>query len=227
MDPLDFSLWALFSRASAVVQLVFFLLLAGSVWSWAVTLQKSLTFARAKSQARRFESRFWSGEPLDKLYEEIDGRPKSAPERIFVTGMEEWQRSHKPGGGLIPGASARIDRSLDVALARQAGALECGLSFLGTIGATAPFVGLFGTVWGIKNSFEEIALMQNTNLAVVAPGIAEALMATAVGLLTAIPAVIFYNRLTAESGRLVARYEAFADEFATLLSRELSREGAR
>jgi biopolymer transport protein TolQ len=122
---------------------------------------------------------------------------------------------------LIAGAQARIDRSMDVAINRESERLNLGLTFLATVGAIAPFVGLFGTVWGIKNAFEEIAIQQNTNLAVVAPGIAEALVATALGLLAAIPAVIFYNKLSADADRLISGYDSFADEFATILSRQL------
>jgi Biopolymer transport proteins len=134
--------------------------------------------------------------------------------------MSEWERSHR-GEDLIGGAQQRIDRSMDVAIARESEILNNGLTFLATVGSTAPFIGLFGTVWGIKNAFEEIAIQQNTNLAVVAPGIAEALVATALGLLAAIPAVIFYNKLSADADRLVGGYESFADEFSTILSRQL------
>ena len=134
--------------------------------------------------------------------------------------MSEWERSHR-GEDLIGGAQQRIDRSMDVAMARESEILNNGLTFLATVGSTAPFIGLFGTVWGIKNAFEEIAIQQNTNLAVVAPGIAEALVATALGLLAAIPAVIFYNKLSADADRLVGGYESFADEFSTILSRQL------
>ena len=139
---------------------------------------------------------------------------------IFVAAMSEWERSHR-GEDLIGGAQQRIDRSMDVAIARESEILNNGLTFLATVGSTAPFIGLFGTVWGIKNAFEEIAIQQNTNLAVVAPGIAEALVATALGLLAAIPAVIFYNKLSADADRLVGGYESFADEFSTILSRQL------
>jgi biopolymer transport protein TolQ len=135
--------------------------------------------------------------------------------------MLEWRRSHRTDGALIPGAMSRIDRSMDVAIAKESEQLNTGLALLATVGSTAPFVGLFGTVWGIKNAFEEIAMQQNTNLAVVAPGIAEALLATGLGLLAAIPAVVFYNKLSSDSERIVAGYESFADEFATILSRQL------
>ena len=162
-----------------------------------------------------------SGEPLDELFERVGTVPEGASERIFAAGMLEWRRSHRQDGGLIAGAQARIDRSMDVAIAKESEALNGGLSFLATVGSTAPFIGLFGTVWGIKHAFEQIAISQNTNLAVVAPGIAEALLATGIGLVAAIPAVIFYNKLNADAERILGGYEAFADEFATILSRQL------
>ena len=217
----DLSLWGLFAQASFTVKLVMVLLLAASVWAWAIIVRKLLRYRAAKAEAARFDGQFWSGEPLDELYEAIGPNPGTGPERVFSAGMTEWRRSHRDGGGLIPGATARIDRSMDVAIAKEAEELERGLPFLATVGATAPFIGLFGTVWGIMNAFTEIAAQQNTNLAVVAPGIAEALFATALGLLAAIPAVIFYNKLTSDAGRITAGMESFADEFGTLLSREL------
>jgi biopolymer transport protein TolQ len=140
---------------------------------------------------------------------------------MFAAGMIEWRRSHREDGGLIPGATARIDRSMDVAIAKEAERLQKGLPVLATTGSTAPFVGLFGTVFGIMNAFIEIAEQQNTNLAGVAPGIAEALLATGLGLMAAIPAVVFYNKLNSDSDRILGGYEAFADEFATILSRQL------
>ncbi|MEM1360568.1 MAG: protein TolQ [Pseudomonadota bacterium] len=221
METLDFSLWALFERATLTVKIVMIVLVAASVCSWGIIIQKHFGFAGARRRYGRFDRSFWSGTPLDQLFDKIGDRPASAGERIFVAGMEEWQKSQGPGGGVIPGAVTRIDRSMDVAIAREAERLNDGLSFLATVGATAPFIGLFGTVWGIKDAFEQIAIQQSTNLAVVAPGIAEALLATALGLLAAIPAVIFYNKLAADSARLVGNYEVFADEFATLLSRDL------
>ena len=197
------------------------LLIIASFWSWAIIVQKHLNYRRARTESTVFDQAFWSGEPLDELFDTISGSPTGASEKIFSSGMLEWRRSHKQDGGLIAGAQARIDRSMDVAIAKQAEDLNGGLSFLATVGSTAPFVGLFGTVWGIKNAFEEIAIQQNTNLAVVAPGIAEALLATGLGLLAAIPAVVFYNKLSSDSDRISAGHEAFADEFATILSRQL------
>ena len=190
-------------------------------WSWAIIVQKHLRYRGARRQAKKFDDAFWSGQPLDSLYDHIGDAPADAMERIFSAGMTEWRRSHKEDGVLIAGASSRIDRSMNVTIAKEAEDLNKGLSFLATVGATAPFVGLFGTVWGIMNAFIEIAQQQNTNLAVVAPGIAEALLATGLGLLAAIPAVIFYNKLASDSDRIVGNYEGFADEFATILSRQL------
>ncbi|MDA1042009.1 MAG: protein TolQ [Proteobacteria bacterium] len=221
VQEIDFSLLALFLRATLTVKLVMLSLIGMSVWSWAIIIQKHLSFAIARREALIFDRAFWSGEPLDELFDKIGPSARGASERIFFAGMLEWRRSHRKDGGLIAGAQARIDRSMDVAIAKESEKLNKGLSFLATVGSTAPFVGLFGTVWGIKHAFEQIAISQNTNLAVVAPGIAEALLATAVGLIAAIPAVVFYNKLNADSEQIIGGFEAFADEFSTILSRQL------
>jgi biopolymer transport protein TolQ len=220
-QEMDFSMWALFARATFIVKLVMLVLVLASFWSWSIIIQKLITYRRARREAAIFDRRFWSGEPLDGLFAEIGPEPAGQSERIFAAGMTEWRRSHRNDGELIAGATARIDRSMDVAIAKEADALQGGLQVLATVGSTAPFIGLFGTVWGIMHAFVSIAAEQNTSLVVVAPGIAEALLATALGLLAAIPAVIFYNKLSADSDRIVAGYEAFADEFATILSRQL------
>ncbi|MGM0586695.1 MAG: MotA/TolQ/ExbB proton channel family protein, partial [Pseudomonadota bacterium] len=167
---LDFSLTALFLRATLVVQIVMVVLLIASVWSWAIAISKWLGFARSRREADMFEAAFWSGQPLDELHERLGERPRSALERIFAAGMNEWRKSHGPDGRLIPGAEERIGRVMNVAISRESEGLDARLGVLASIGATAPFVGLFGTVWGIKHSFESIALEQNTNLVVVAPG---------------------------------------------------------
>ena len=221
VQEIDFSLLALFLRATFTVKLVMLSLIGMSVWSWAIIIQKHLSFAIARREALIFDRAFWSGEPLDELFDKIGPSARGASERIFFAGMLEWRRSHRKDGGLIAGAQARIDRSMDVAIAKESEKLNKGLSFLATVGSTAPFVGMFGTVWGIKHAFEQIAISQNTNLAVVAPGIAEALLATAVGLIAAIPAVVFYNKLNADSEQIIGGFEAFADEFSTILSRQL------
>lgn len=218
---IDFSMLALFARATFTVKVVMILLLAASFWSWGIIVQKFINYRRARSESAMFDRAFWSGEPLDELFEQIGDAPRGASERIFASGMLEWRRSHRQDGGLIAGAQSRIDRSMDVAIAKEAEGLNSGLSFLASVASTATFIGLFGTVWGIKHSFEQIAMTQNTSLAVVAPGIAEALLATGMGLVAAIPAAIFYNKLSADSDQIVGGYEAFADEFATILSRQL------
>ena len=225
-EGLDFSVAAMFMRASPVVQAVAILLALGSLWSWAVIVDKLLAFRRARRDCELFEDAFWSGQPLDALYDRVGTRPRSAVERVFAAGMAEWRRSFDKKGEIIPGARDRIDRSLDVALSREAESASARLAVLATIGSIAPFVGLFGTVWGIMTAFEEISVQQNTNLATVAPGIAEALVTTAIGLGAAIPAVIFYNKLSADARRLEARLEAFADEFSVILSRQIMRSAA-
>lgn len=220
-QEIDFSFWALFARATLTVKLVILILIGSSFWAWSIIVQRMIFYRRAKAEARRFDRAFWSGQPLDELFEKIGPDPKGRSEKIFAAGMIEWDRSHRSDGKLMAGVQSRIERSMNVAVTREAESLQSGLSVLATVGSTAPFIGLFGTVWGIMNAFIEIAKQQNTNLAVVAPGIAEALLATGLGLLAAIPAVIFYNKLSVDSERIIAGYESFADEFATILSRQL------
>jgi len=220
---IDFSILALFVRATITVKTVMLMLLLASFWSWSIILQKFINYRKVRRENAVFEELFWSGQPLDALYEQLGESPNSAPEKVFVAGMAEWRRSHRSDGELIAGAQARIDRAMNVALGRVADDLNKGLIVLATTGAIAPFVGLFGTVWGIMNAFKEIANQQSTNLAVVAPGIAEALLATALGLLAAIPAVVFYNKLSGDADRLVTEQEVFADEFSMILSRQLDR----
>ncbi len=220
-SELDFSLWALFMRATVTVKIVMIVLVIASVWSWAIIIQKHIVYRRARRDVDSFEDAFWSGQALDQVFEEIADEPRGGAEKVFVAGMKEWRRSLSPDQRTIAGAQARIDRAMQVAISRESDDILGGLGFLATVGAISPFVGLFGTVWGIKYAFEEIAIQQSTNLAVVAPGIAEALLATALGLLAAIPAVIFYNKLSGEADRISARHEAFADEFAMILSRQL------
>ncbi|RRH75474.1 protein TolQ [Falsigemmobacter faecalis] len=220
-QEIDFSLIALFARATLTVKLVMLLMIGMSIWSWAIIIQKLVLFRKARAEAQQFDAAFWSGEPLDELYEAVGPEPQGASERIFAAGMTEWRRSHRQDGVLIAGAQARIDRAMDVAIARESDVLNHSLQVLATTGATAPFIGLFGTVWGIKHAFEQIAIAKTSDLAVVAPGIAEALLATGIGLVAAIPAVVAYNKLSADSERITGNYGAFADEFSTILSRQL------
>jgi biopolymer transport protein TolQ len=220
-QEIDFSMLALFARATFTVKIVMILLIGMSFWSWSIIIRKHILFRKSRGEATVFDRAFWSGEPLDELFEKIGADPQGPSEKIFASGMLEWRRSHRQDGGLIAGAQSRIDRAMDVAIARESEGLNKGLSFLATVGATAPFIGLFGTVYGIMHAFTQIAATKNTDLATVAPGIAEALMATGIGLVAAIPAVIFYNKLNSDSEHITSGYEAYADEFATILSRQL------
>ncbi|WP_285672177.1 protein TolQ [Paralimibaculum aggregatum] len=213
----------MFWRATPIVQAVMLLLLAASFWSWTIILSKALALGRLTRQTRAFEANFWSGQSLDELFDRVGARPRTPIERVFVAGMREWRRSFLPNGSILAGTQARLDRAMAVAIAREGERVQSRLAFLATVGAVSPFVGLFATVWGIKHSFESIAIAQNTNLAVVAPGIAEALLATALGLLAAIPATVGYNRLGAMAEGVSASLENFADEFSTLLAREIDR----
>ena len=217
----DFSVLSLFLRAGIVVKIVMLVLLFASFWSWAIIFQKYLSFRRVRSHSYRFERRFWSGDPLDELHHSIGNNPTGPHERIFCAAMDERLKSSLGDGSLIAGAGQRIERAMALAVTRENSKLASGLEFLATVGSTAPFVGLFGTVWGIMNVFREIGIQENTNLAVVAPGIGEALAATALGLLAAIPAVVFFNNLSAAADRLSGEFEDFADEFSTILSRQL------
>jgi biopolymer transport protein TolQ len=217
----DFSFLALFLQAHIVVKLVMIGLLLASVWGWAVIIEKLVTFARTRRETDEFERLFWSGQSLDELYAMTAQRRSSAVASLFVAAMREWRRSIDSAPKPLAGVQHRIERVMDVAINREVDRLERRLLFLATVGSTAPFIGLFGTVWGIMTSFQSIAAAKTTSLAVVAPGIAEALFATALGLLAAIPAVIFYNKFSTEAGRLAQRFEGFSDEFLAIVSRQL------
>ena len=217
----DLSLVTLFLEAHIVVKLVIIGLLLASVWTWAIIFEKTLLFSRVRRQMNRFEALFWSGQSLEELYRSFSGHTPSAMASVFVAAMREWKRSFEAGAQAPMGLQMRIDKVLDVAITREIERIERRLLFLATVGSSAPFIGLFGTVWGIMTSFQAIANSKNTALAVVAPGIAEALLATALGLLAAIPAVIAYNKLSNESGKIGQRLESFADEFSAILSRQV------
>lgn len=217
----DMSFFALFLQAHLVVKLVMFGLVFASIWCWAIIVDKWLLYTRTKRQMNRFETVFWSGQSLEELYRTLSGRANHSMAALFIAAMREWKRSHEGARPAIASLQQRIDRVMDVTIAREAERLEARLLVLATVGSAAPFIGLFGTVWGIMTSFQAIAASKNTNLAVVAPGIAEALLATALGLLAAIPAVIAYNKLSADAGKLAARMEGFADEFSAILSRQI------
>ncbi len=220
----DVSLWGLFMQAGLIVKLVMIGLMAASVWTWAIVIDKYLSYARARRQFDQFEQVFWSGQSLEELYRTLAERTNTGLAAIFVAAMREWKKSFERGARSPIGLQMRIDRAMDVTMARESEALESRLSSLATIGSAGPFIGLFGTVIGIMTSFQAIAGSNNASLAVVAPGIAEALLATAIGLIAAIPAVIAYNKFSGEAGKLSARMEGFADEFSAILSRQIDEK---
>ncbi len=219
----DLSLWGLFLQADWVVKLVMILLLLASIWVWAIIFEKWTSLRRANREADAFEDSFWSGGSLDELYRKEGEQPTHPMAAVFVAAMREWRRSAQRLAGseiVAAGLRERVDRAMSVTVQREMDRLERWMVFIASVGSVAPFIGLFGTVWGIMNSFAAIAGMQNTNLAVVAPGIAEALFATAIGLVAAIPAVLAYNKLTTDLARFAGRLEAFAAEFGAILSRQ-------
>ena len=221
----EMSIWGLFVRADIVVQAVILMLVLASFWCWAIIFDKALRMRRLNSQATKFEESFWSGGSLEELFDRVGARPSDPMTAVFAAAMREWRRSSEKGligaGTIRAGISVRVERVMQVTLGREMERLERYMSFLASVGSTAPFIGLFGTVWGIMNSFQSIAAMKNTSLVVVAPGLAEALFATALGLVAAIPAVIAYNKLSSDLGRYANRLESFAGEFSAILSRQL------
>jgi biopolymer transport protein TolQ len=221
----DFSMWGMFMQADLVVKSVLLLLILASFWCWAIIFEKYFLFRTVRAKAQRFENEFWSSEALDKFHEKTKKRANHPMAVIFVAAMEEWFRSKTSGPqsqqGIKISLRERIVQVMQVARSREIEHLESGLGFLATTGSAAPFIGLFGTVWGIMNSFQGIALSKNTSLVAVAPGIAEALFATAIGLFAAIPAVIAYNKFSSELTRFSNKLEDFTTEFDTILSRQL------
>jgi biopolymer transport protein TolQ len=219
------SMFDLFLQSDSIVKFVMLILLVASFWSWAVIFDKILRLRRLRQAASSFEDTFWSGGSLDDLYDRVGQRPIDPMSAVFGAAMREWRRSAARGllgtPGMRSSLQQRIERVMNVTVGREMDRVERFMSFLATVGSTAPFVGLFGTVWGIMNSFQAIAASKNTSLAVVAPGIAEALFATALGLVAAIPAVVAYNKLATDFGRYASRLEGFATEFSAILSRQL------
>jgi biopolymer transport protein TolQ len=222
----DMSLISLVSRASILVQLVMLALLAASLLSWIVIFTKHKILKLAREDAIRFEDQFWSGINLADLYSRLKKKDAESRgmARIFESGFAEYARLHKRTTGSGEMLIAGVQRSMKVSLAREEDKLEANLSLLATIGSISPYVGLFGTVWGIMRSFTALGSVQHATLAMVAPGIAEALIATAMGLFAAIPAVIAYNRYSDQVDRLIGSYENFAEEFSTILQRQSTAE---
>jgi biopolymer transport protein TolQ len=221
----DFSFVGLFLNADWIGKAVIVMLIVASFWSWAIIIEKLTRLKRLQARANEFEDSFWSGGSLDDLYDRLHTRIADPMAAVFVAAMREWRRSAAKGGTDRRTALAdRIERVMQITVGREMEQLERYMNFLASIGSTAPFVGLFGTVWGIMNSFHAIAATKNTTLAVVAPGIAEALFATALGLVAAIPAVVAYNKLSNDIGRYAQRLEAFAGEFAAIVSRQIEEK---
>ena len=224
----DLSLFTLFWHAHWIVKAVMIALLLASFWSWAIIFEKMLRLRALKKSAQSFEDTFWSGVSLEDLYDRVGAKPDDPMSSIFSAAMREWRRSVSKGLATTATARAalrqRIEQVMGVTIQREMEAIEKRLGFLATVGANATFVGLFGTVWGIMNSFGHIAVSKNTSLAVVAPGISEALFATAIGLVAAIPAAGAYNILSGQVSRYAVQLEAFAGEFITILSRQLEEQ---
>jgi len=221
------TVWSLIWQADWIVKIVMLMLLVASVWCWAIIFEKVMRLRRLHRAAAKFEDAFWSGGSLDDLYERIGAQPAEPMASVFSAAMREWRRSAARGLGASSGRGGlqqRIDRVMQVTLGREMEGLERYVPFLASVGSTAPFIGLFGTVWGIMNSFQSIAVTKQTSLAVVAPGIAEALFATALGLVAAIPATVAYNKISTDLGRYAGRLEAFAGEFSAILSRQLEEQ---
>ena len=222
----NLSLLSLFLQADAVVKLVMIVLLIASIWVWTIIIEKVVTLRRVNREANRFEDEFWSGGSLDTLYDREGADPVHPIAAVFGAAMSEWKRTARIAGTEIGKTSVRerVDRAMNVTIMREMDRLERFMIFLASVGSTAPFIGLFGTVWGIMHSFSAIAAMHNTDLAVVAPGIAEALFATAIGLVAAIPAVLAYNKLSNDLARFNSRLEGFGSEFSAILSRQTEEQ---
>ncbi len=218
----DLSIFYLITQASLVVQLVMLILLVASIVSWTFIFNKRKELQIAFQQTEQFEAKFWSGGDLSSLYQQIidTEEPPQGLEKIFIAGYKEFLRMHKVAGVQAKEKVDNAQRAMHIELSRELDKLDESLPFLATVGSTSPYVGLFGTVWGIMNSFRSLSSAKQATLAQVAPGIAEALVATAIGLFAAIPAVVAYNRFTTQLDRLTGRYELFVEEFVVLLQRQ-------
>ena len=224
----DLSMWGLFMSADLIVKVVMLALLFASFWTWTIIINKTLLMRKLGRLANNFEDAFWSGGSLDTLFERVGTRPRDPMSAVFGAAMREWRRITSKSASRDSGVKAtlqeRVDRVMQVTVGRELDKLERSMTFLASVGSNAPFVGLFGTVWGIMNSFSSIAASKNTSLAVVAPGIAEALFATALGLIAAIPASIAYNKISSELNRYANRLDSFSNEFGSIIARQLDEE---
>ena len=222
----DFSFLELFKKADIIVKLVMIGLVLASVWSWMIVIDKFLSFRLLKKRASDFEETFWSGRTLEELDSGLSSENRDPMGRVFSAAMREWRESHGGGAQMdtdMIGTRERLDRIMNLVINRELTKAERGLGVLATVGSASPFIGLFGTVWGIMNSFRAVAVSGNTGLTTVLPGITEALFATALGLLAAIPAVIFYNKFSSDLNKYAGRLEGYADELSAILSRKLAK----
>ena len=226
----DLSIIGLFLASDPIVKVVIMGLVLASVWTWAIIIDKVMKIRRLRARTRAFEDSFWSGGSLEDLYDRIGGAPTDPMSAIFAAAMREWRRSTarglvSKGEEVRASLRIRVEQIMSLTIGREMELLERNMSFLASVGSTAPFVGLFGTVWGIMDAFQSIAATKTTALSVVAPGIAEALFATALGLIAAIPAVVAYNKISHDLDRFAQRLESFSGEFISILSRQMD-EGA-
>ena len=222
---IDFSLVSLFLRADLVVKSVIIILILASIYSWAIIVAKLIRFRRLKQLENEFDEIFWSGNSFEDLFETFNYNQSDPKSKIFCSAIIEWKKNKKNKDIIklsnVNSLKERMNRSMQVTFNKETEQIEKNITFLATAGSTAPFIGLFGTVWGIMNSFQSIAVAQNTSLSVVAPGIAEALFATALGLFVAIPAVVAYNKITSDLSKYFMSLESFMDEFTTIFFRQL------
>mgnify|MGYP006116565323 CR=1 FL=1 len=227
-EVINFSMLSLFMRADLVVKSVIIILILSSIYSWTIIVSKMIRMKRLKQLNNEFDEIFWSGNSFEDLYETLNYNQSDPKSKIFCSAITEWKKSDQDldikQSSVINSLKERMGRSMQVAFNKESEIIEKNLTFLATAGSTAPFIGLFGTVWGIMNSFQSIAIAQNTNLSVVAPGIAEALFATALGLFVAIPAVVAYNKITSDLSKYFISLETFMDEFTTIFFRQLENK---
>ena len=226
-EAIDFTLLSLFLRADLVVKSVIIILILSSIYSWTIIVGKLIRMKRLKQFDKEFDEIFWSGNSFEDLYETFNYNQNDPKSKIFCSAIAEWRKSNRNVNSVqndgLNALKDRMSRSMHVTFNKESEIIEKNLTFLATCGSTAPFIGLFGTVWGIMNSFKSIAIAQNTNLSVVAPGIAEALFATALGLFVAIPAVVAYNKITSDLSKYFISLETFMDEFTTIFFRQLEK----
>lgn len=222
------SLWGMFEHSDIFMKVLIVAMLLASVWSWAIIIDKVRTYKKVRARATAFERKFWSGTSLEALYEKLNGKPTDPLSAIFVAAMKEWKRSSRNRKEIVTkgvNVQERIEKVMQITIDREVEALSNRMIFLASTGSVSPLLGLFGTVWGIMDSFQAIGVTKNTNITAVAPGVAEALLTTAVGLIAAIPAVIAYNKFSNDIERFTNQMESFAGELSAIISRQIESVG--